>query len=340
MAKELEYRGALIDQPKPEDWIAGSDKSIPYKVVCLDWTPYLPRPERQYNRYMDTMGCVSFSALNVIETVLNYMLAMGLIPEHLVERHTAEGYIVDGKYEFSDRWVVVLSGTTKKGNYGSAVWDSIRNDGLLPEKDFPFDDNLTWEQYYDKSYVTDEMRAKAKDFCHKEDGDFIVEYERLLLGMTPENIDIINKHRKQAPVQVFTKVCPGWNTDTPVKACDPYPTGHATMIYDVSDYVYDFDHYEPFAKKLALDYGIPFAYKGIIRLNDNKMEKIRLWIEGMYDEFGWDKSQMWTTARQNAINTDPKKEGKDFAKAIRGHITDSAKKTLIQQILDIFKYKK
>ena len=58
------------------DYVAGT---LPYEVVCRDWKPYLPTGEKQSNRYFDTMACVTFSALNTLETQLNYQMANGTL---------------------------------------------------------------------------------------------------------------------------------------------------------------------------------------------------------------------------------------------------------------------
>src|SRR3990167_11069550 len=90
---------------RPTDYIAGA---LGYEVrnPSGDWTPYLPEGEWQYNSHMDSMACVTFSALNSIET--QYRFLTGL------------------KRNFSDRFTAKKSGTTGKGNYLYKVTDSMR----------------------------------------------------------------------------------------------------------------------------------------------------------------------------------------------------------------------
>ena len=115
------------------DFLLGA---ISYEEVCEDWTPFLPKGEKQHGLYFDTMACVTFSALNIIEIQLNFMVANSLMSEESVKFFSDEGYLLNGQFNFSDRFTAKMSGTTKDGNYLQKVWDSIRNHGLLSEKDW------------------------------------------------------------------------------------------------------------------------------------------------------------------------------------------------------------
>ena len=78
----------VILEVKESDYVSGQ---LPYEVrnESGDWTPYIPLGENQYSSASDTMACVSFSALNVIETTLNYLLAKGLLPDETIQ------YLID-----------------------------------------------------------------------------------------------------------------------------------------------------------------------------------------------------------------------------------------------------
>ena len=107
--------GVILGQRK-DDWVAGT---IPYEVLneSGDWTSYLPPGEWQRINNKETMACVSFSALNILETLYYF--------------YTGE------RRNFSDRFTAYMSGTMKRGNYLWKVGDSIRRDGLVDEKDWP-----------------------------------------------------------------------------------------------------------------------------------------------------------------------------------------------------------
>jgi len=78
----------------------------------------------------------------------------------LLEKLNNLGFMIDGKLNASDRFTAIMSGTMRTGNYFQNVWDSIRHDGLLPEKDFPFGGN-SWDEYHNRNLITQEMKDKA-----------------------------------------------------------------------------------------------------------------------------------------------------------------------------------
>src|SRR5207247_8242189 len=104
-----------------------------------DWTAYLPSAENQSTHIVDTMACVTFSCLNVIETQIKFLTGR--------------------EVNFSDRFIAKLSGTTQQGNTVQNVLDAIRKYGLVLEEEWPTDLNFNWDQYY--APVPDEVIKKA-----------------------------------------------------------------------------------------------------------------------------------------------------------------------------------
>lgn len=129
--------GVIIEQ-KPQDWAAGQ---IPYEVLnpSGDWTQYLPSAENQYTHKIDTMACVTFSCLNVIETQYKFRTGKEI--------------------NFSDRFIAKLSGTTANGNSVQRVLDAINTYGLVLEEEWPTDLEMTWDEYY--AEIPPEVLAKA-----------------------------------------------------------------------------------------------------------------------------------------------------------------------------------
>jgi len=169
----MENTGIILGQRK-DDWIAGS---IPYKVLNSsgDWTEYLPPGEWQRIKDKETMACVSFSALNIIETLYYF--------------YTGE------RRNFSDRFTACMSGTTRRGNYLWKVGDSIRRDGLVNEEDWPVPEDMSWESYYETPPI--EVIDKGKEFLK----DWTINYE--IIKFTRKSL---MHHLKQSPIQV---VIPG-----------------------------------------------------------------------------------------------------------------------------------
>src|SRR3972149_4039603 len=95
------------------DWLVGA---IQYEErnPSGDWTSCLPPGEWQKDlqTHVDTMACVSFSALNSIEV--------------------QEKFLTGKQVDYSDRFTATMSGTTSQGNYLWKVADSLRKDGLVP----------------------------------------------------------------------------------------------------------------------------------------------------------------------------------------------------------------
>ncbi|MDF1498505.1 MAG: hypothetical protein P1P85_04105, partial [Patescibacteria group bacterium] len=246
----------IIIKYQEADYIAGT---LPYEDLCDNWTLYLPTEERQHSVYFDTMACVTFSALNIIETQLNFLLATNKIPEIAIKELTELGYIINNKFEFSDRFTAKMSGTTRKGNYLQKVWDSIKHGGLLPESDwaYPRDQRtpiFDWDDYYQE--IPQELKDKAKKILDYFDFAYEWEYQNKLTSYKEDEIENIKRQLRQAPLQIASPTC-NWKSDV-VEPCGKTTASHATMIYQIDNYIYDYDSYEKYIKKLSLNYIIPW----------------------------------------------------------------------------------
>lgn len=160
----MKQSGLLIKVPGPEDYIAGGETTIGAEVRIQDgnWTPYIPSTEAQFAPGFDTMSCVTFSATNVLEMQVNWLIRNGKMSQKAIDGLKALGFFdANGNFNISDRYTAIMSGTTKNGNYFQKVAESLRKDGILPEKDFPFEGS-TFEEYHDASKITAAMKAKAQ----------------------------------------------------------------------------------------------------------------------------------------------------------------------------------
>jgi len=253
-------KGVLIRTPLLSDWRAGGESGITFKEIQSDgqWDRFLPTGERQRNASFDFFACVSFSALNVIEMLMNRMMSYQQFNQENLLWLRDNGYFDEnGKFNLSDRFTAKMSGTTHAGNYLTAVGDSIRNHGVVPEKDWPTTEALTeWDLYY--SEIPQEIKCKALEFRKR----FEAKYEWVLIG-TP-SMALLKSHLKQSPLQLATATCSPWNTDEIIAGCG-IATNHGTVLYGYTkDYWKDFDSYNPWCKKFANDYGIAWALKYVI----------------------------------------------------------------------------
>lgn len=162
--EKVQQTGLQIRVPGPEDYIAGGETTIGAEIRIPDgnWVPYEPTPEAQFAPGFDTMSCVTFSATNVLEMQVNWLIRNGKMSQAAIDGLKALGFFdSNGNFNISDRYTAIMSGTTKNGNYLQKVAESLRKDGILPDKDFPFG-GTTFEEYHDASKITPAMKAKAQ----------------------------------------------------------------------------------------------------------------------------------------------------------------------------------
>jgi hypothetical protein len=259
-----ESSGLLIQAPRPTDFIVGGeDYMIGADIInpSGNWDNYYSKGERQSGVYFDSMACASFSANNIIEARLNFQLRNNQLPPAIVTRCIELGYIVDNEFNFSDRFLAKVSGTTRTGNYFVNVWDAIRKYGLVPEKMWTYDPLLRtpafdWDDYY--APIPQAVYNSGLEFLKM----FDVTYAWLLAGGSASD-EQYQSWLKVSPVQLGVGTCSGWNSGAPVKACGS-KVNHAIALSSVDgDKKKIVDHYVPFVKELEAGYAVPFAIRGI-----------------------------------------------------------------------------
>lgn len=234
----MQKHTGFLYELRPTDYITGA---TPLSAVVVktdgDWTSYLPTGEKQYKyATFDTMSCATFSFLNAIETSVNYFVATKKLTDDQITQLRLLGFYADGKFNCSDRFTAIMSGTMPNGNYFQNVGDSIRRDGLLPEVLLPFGGNSQAE-YLDKNLITDILKENAKKILDI----FDISYQWI--------VGDIQEVLKQCPVQGAI------NGGT-----------HAVMIPVENKY---FDSYEPYLKELT---PLQYAMKVIVTVKEQKKE--------------------------------------------------------------------
>ena len=254
--------GVLTPILKIKDWILGGTSQIVYQEICNDWTPYLPDGESQFNLEGDFYDCVTESALHSIETQLNWALLNGKFSPQQIKDLSALNYIVNGKFSFSVRFTASQSGTTRAGNDQGTVIETIRTKGLLGAIDYPMTPVMTFDQYY--APIPQNLVNKAVKIL-----DYIdIAYEWIITDTNPasdyvNNNLIIQKHVKQAPLQMSTPICPSYFSGHLVTSCPLVQPTHAQCIYGVDSNLNKkvFDSYAPYNKLYSVDYPIPYVMK-------------------------------------------------------------------------------
>lgn len=256
--------GFIPEDPSDSDFMVGGETGVSpdIRLSSGNWKEFLPSDERQ-KKLFDTMACVSFSALNSIEAQINFLIKMGMVPDYVIKALSDLGFFDEhGKFNSSDRFTAKVSGTSKRGNSLVAVWNSIRNYGILPENDWKFSDSFNWDGYY--AEIPSQLKEKALEFLRY----FDVKYEWVVTRNNRASVDEWKDFLKTAPIQLATAVCSPWSKDQIIAACDR-DVNHATLMFNVEDGCFDiFDHYAPFCKRLSLDYPIPFGMRGVVTLRE------------------------------------------------------------------------
>lgn len=260
--------GVIAPKLADTDYVAGQETGIQYEEVNKsgNWKAHLPIGEPQFFGF-DSSACVSFSALNVIEVQLNYLLNAGKIPDDKLKQLKDWGYLQNDKFNFSDRFTAKMSGTTPQGNQVQSVWDSIRKHGLVPEAMWP-SEGKNWAEYYR------EIPQQTKDFGLNFLKFFDVKYEWIVINNcgTPV-LEYLKHHLKQAPLQPAHPV--GYRDQQTQVFKNPgvCVTQHATTIYGVDELIRDFDHYSPFTNDYELSYTFPWIMKGVITLKKDEPQQ-------------------------------------------------------------------
>ena len=170
---EENFKSGLILEPLDKlDWKFGSSGlGTEIRIEDGDWSDYLPTNEKQKKNY-ETMSCVSFSALNCIEIEFEYLFKNKLLSLEDMEWLCEKGYLdTHQKLNLSDRYIATLSGTGANGNSLKKVADTIRKNGVIPEKMLPWADSKS--EYLDKNKVTSEMIKLGQEWKRR----FPINYE-------------------------------------------------------------------------------------------------------------------------------------------------------------------
>lgn len=229
------------------DWVMGTNSPLAGEVLSDgDWTNFLPEKEYQFSRF-DTMGCVSFSACNNLEILFEYFKSKRQIPTDDMEWLEDNGYLKNGKFNFSDRYIAKMSGTTSRGNSFRRVGDTIDKYGLVPEDDWSFDKRFVWDTYY--APVPQSVVDKGLSFKKR----FNIYYE-FLPSVTQEAL-------KQGPLQVGIYAWTGKDSNGMYRKRTKTSNHAVTLFSYVDGNPMIFDHYDSIIKGMVKDYNFGGAVR-------------------------------------------------------------------------------
>lgn len=181
-------------------------------------------------------NCVTWSALNCIETILKCKYGE--------------------TWNFSDRFTAKMSGTTKNGNTCSAVADSIRNDGLVEQSDYPSKAN-SWDEFYKE--IPDDIKKKGKNFLEFYDINFKYIFK-----------DELTEAIKRGPVQMIVHAWDDTKKDGEIYQRTSKRPNHGVEGFNDMGNCYEvYDHYRDTTKKISKDFNISAIYQYYITKKKN-----------------------------------------------------------------------
>lgn len=252
---------------KPEDFVFGSNQ---LQGVVLredgDWRDYLPLPEDQLKRNIETSACATYNTIKPI----------AILQEELFD-------LKDKNY--SERFISQLSGTTKFGNTPNKVAQTIRDFGLIADKLLPFSDDISsWEEY-------NSFKGGDKNTCLHEGRRWLDEwnfgYDWVYTGNTTieEKYKKLKQALKYSPIGVSVFAWIYDNTGTYIRPTDDPDNHWTTLVYiDDKNRPYVYDSYSPYLKVLEPFYDFGFAMRYSISKNIplNVWQKILRYITNIF----------------------------------------------------------
>lgn len=226
------------EEQRGDEWQFGAIQTDLAAVPIEERANYLPVGTVQRNDEMDTAGCVSRSALNILETKLDYFYDHGMHPA-IKKWLDDNGYRVDGKFALCDAFIEILSGTTKNGNSIKAPVNAISNFGVIPAYLLPLKDGMTWEEYMSPYRITQAHNDLGQQFLRR----LTINYEQVMndgfAEATKEDSLLVVLSAWGIPVN---NVYPAIDT----------PFNHAVDRFN--NEIDIFDSYSPFVKRLDPSY--------------------------------------------------------------------------------------
>lgn len=261
--------GVVISPVRESDLHVGA-LSTDISNPSADWRSYECDGEWQEDMTIDwdTEACMSFTGSNNIATYLNFLISTNQILPAQLAFLTANGYIgTDGKVALSPRFTAKMSGTTTNGNDFQNVWDSLSNDGFVPDSAWPMPTSQLnaapsgewWNIYY--ADPTADVIALGKQALTL----FKVQWEWLVSNGSGATQAEFNEWLKVSPVHLAIAVCNPWNTSSPIAGCGTGAQHGVQLSYvDVGGNNSILDHYVPFDKLLEPNYTLSYAVHGIV----------------------------------------------------------------------------
>lgn len=259
MRTGLNLKKELLDS-SPKDYIFGAVRlpDLASNIPKEHREHYLPQGELQFG-VEDFMDCVTRGFNNIIEYKMNYVITQKLISPENIEWLKLKGYITDKGFEASDRFIAILSDTTRSGNSLKSVIEALRKNGVIPKSMLSANATMTFDQYHNEKDITQKMLDLGQEFLER----IKINYEKVY----------VDKFKSLIESDVLNVAGYAWETtDGKTYGRLEYDPNHDFTIYNP---LYKaFDNYKDwdndFIKDLTSDYKfMPYGYRVVI--NETKV---------------------------------------------------------------------
>lgn len=242
-----------------------------------DSSPYFGTYETQkYGKY-DTSCCWDFAASELLETRLEMLSKMSLIPTDTLKWLNDSGYIdITGDFYLSRRWIAILSAVQNAGNEEIHFWDIAgkAGAGVIPNKMLPYSQADAFDEYsqddfnneyFDPQVITKDMELMGIEFAKR----FKLEAVSMTGGYFKDISVKLQTYLKEGSMQIGIPVPQdgSWNQEK-VKFTNRFVADHSVELYKfdpTSDYpFYIYDTYEPHLKRLSQDYYVPVITRVVV----------------------------------------------------------------------------
>lgn len=257
---------------RPTDWIIGDGNIKLSGVSVNDWTPYFHFKEMQEIGF-DTDCCVIFSASEICDAEIDYLISVGRVSQQTIDWFTSLGFMDsasdDGKPHFhsSPRYWSILTGNLQNGNNLYDPWDVARKYGAIPWTDLPFDASITTPaQYF--APIPQTLLDKGQQFILGVGGKNWVTYHWLYNNVQGTILfPTLDADRFATPLHIGINVGTNWNQLEPsIPPIGSGPGHSVTNITNSSVGENIYDHYNPLIKVLGNGYPIPQVLQAVITI--------------------------------------------------------------------------
>ena len=264
----------LITRYDPRDFIKG-DGNIPEKLFAAsvnDWTPYFHFKELQMINGYETDCCVIFSASEILDAEIDYLISAGKLSAQTIEWFNQLGFMDsinsdDQKAHFhsSPRYWSVLTGNKNNGNALQDPWIAAQKYGAIPWTSLPFDATVAdFTDYF--APIPQALLDLGQQFLLGVGGKKWIQYQ-WCYNISGGGIAFptLDADRARTPLQIGVAVGNYWNQVEPnIQGGAP---GHSITNYDSApDGEACLDHYIPFFKVLVNGYPIPQVLQAIVTI--------------------------------------------------------------------------